>query len=308
MTLDADLSARAASPDEPRRRTLHIRPPHGPAELAAIEFGDSARPVDVVFLHANGFNAMTYRSVLAPLADRLHILGVDQQGHGLSIQRTATEGRTNWSELRDDVVALLDSLEVGPFVLAGHSLGGVACLLGAAARPERVKALALFDPVILSRQMIADIATGVGPAMADSPMVLGARRRRAVFPSRQVVVDSYRGRGAFKTWSEACLVDYVRDGFRDRPDGAVELACAPEWEASNFAAHGLDPWPEMAKITSPVVVLRAEIGSTCALTERSPLPAGNLDFRIETVPGTTHFLPIERPELVRETLLALAGS
>jgi hypothetical protein len=29
---------------------------------------------------------------------------------------------------------------------------------------------------------------------------------------------------------------------------------------------------------------------------------------IETVPGTTHFLPIERPELVRETLLALSGS
>jgi pimeloyl-ACP methyl ester carboxylesterase len=307
MTIDADLSTRAAPSDEPRRRTLAINPSHGPAELAAIEFGDPARPVDVVFLHANGFNAMTYRSVLAPLGERLHILGVDQQGHGLSAQRTATEGRTNWSDLRDDVVALLDGLEGGPFVLAGHSLGGVASLLGAAARPRRVKALALFDPVILSRQMIADIAAGVGPSMAESPMVLGARRRRAVFPSRQAVVDSYRGRGAFKTWSEACLVDYVRDGFRDLPDGTVELACAPEWEASNFAAHGLDPWPEMARITSPVVVLRAEIGSTCQLTDRTPFPASNLNVRIETVPGTTHFLPIERPDVVRETLLALAG-
>lgn len=306
MTLDADLTARAAAPDEPRRRTLAINPPHGPAELAAIEFGDPSRPIDVVFLHANGFNAMTYRSVLAPLADRLHILGVDQQGHGLSLQRTPTEGRTNWSDLRDDVVALLDSLPGGPFVLAGHSLGGVASLLGAAARPERVKALALFDPVILSRRMIADIAAGVGPPMSESPMVLGARRRRAIFPSRQAVVDSYRGRGAFKTWSEACLVDYVRDGFRDLPDGSVELACAPEWEASNFAAHGLDPWPEMAKITAEVVVLRAENGSTCQLTDRTPFADGNRHVRIETVPGTTHFLPIERPDLVRETLLALA--
>ena len=307
MTLDADLPARAATPDEPRRRTLTINPPHGPAELAAIEFGDPSRPIDVVFLHANGFNALTYRSVLAPLADRLHILGVDQQGHGLSAQRTLIEGRTNWSDLRDDVVALLASLPGGPFVLAGHSLGGVASLLGAAARPERVRALALFDPVILSRQLIADIAAGVGPPMSESPMVLGARRRRAVFPSRQAVLDSYRGRGPFKTWTEACLVDYVRDGFRDRPDGQVELACAPEWEASNFAAHGLDPWPEMAKITAEVVVLRAEIGSTCQLTDRTPFADSNRRVRIETVPGTTHFLPIERPDLVRETLLALAG-
>jgi pimeloyl-ACP methyl ester carboxylesterase len=28
---------------------------------------------------------------------------------------------------------------------------------------------------------------------------------------------------------------------------------------------------------------------------------------IETVPGTSHFLPMERPDLVREALLAAAG-
>ena len=46
---------------------------------------------------------------------------------------------------------------------------------------------------------------------------------------------SYRGRGAFATWPEASLIDYVQDGFRERPDGSVELSCAPDWEASNFA-------------------------------------------------------------------------
>ncbi len=307
MTIDADLPLDAATPDAPRRRTFAIHSPQGPAELAAIEFGDPARPLDVIFLHANGFNAMTYRSVLAPLSGRLRILAVDQQGHGRSAQRTPSEGRTNWADMRDDLVALLDHLEGGPFILSGHSMGGAASLLAAAERPERVKALALFDPVILSRQMIADIIAGHGPDLAASPLAVGAKRRRAVYPSRRDAVDSYRGRGAFKTWPEASLTDYVHDGFLDRPDGSVELACAPDWEASNFAAHGLDPWPEMGKITAPVVVLRAETGSTSHLADSTPFPPTNRRVRIETVPGTTHFLPIERPDLVRETLLTLTA-
>jgi pimeloyl-ACP methyl ester carboxylesterase len=307
MTTDADLAARPLPAAQPRRRVLPISTPHGPAELAGIEFGDPARPIDIVFLHANGFNALTYRSALSPLADRLRILCVDQQGHGWSDQRTPVEGRTDWGDLIDDLVALIDILEGGPVVLSGHSMGGAASLQAAALRPGRVKALALFDPVIMSRQTIAMIQSGEVPSLGETPLAAGARRRRAVFPSRAAVVESYRGRGAFRTWPESALVDYVHDGFRDRPDGSVELACAPEWEASNFASHVLDPRPAMARITMPITVLRAEFESTCQLTDRAPFPADNQAVRIETVPGTTHFLPIERPELMQATLLAMAG-
>lgn len=307
MTLDADLSSRAAPFAEPRRRTLAISPPTGPAELAALEFGDPDRPLDVVFLHANGFNAGTYRSVLGPLSDRLHILAIDQQGHGRSAQRASSEGRRNWTDLRDDLVALLDALPGGPVVLAGHSLGGAASLFATAMRQQRVRGLAMFDPVLLARETMADILAGRGIDFENSPMATGARRRRAVFASREAAVESYRGRGAFKTWPEASLLDYVVDGFRERPDGDVELACAPEWEASNFASHALDPWPVMGQIEVPTVVLRAEIGSTCHLLDRSPFPPENKRVRVEIVPGTTHFLPIERPDVVRQTLLELAA-
>ncbi len=104
MSLDADLAPSPAA--EPRRRTFPIATLHGPGELAAIEFGDPARPIDVVFLHANGFNALTYRSTLAPLADRLRILCVDQQGHGRSAQRTPIETRTIQRPSRTDGVTM----------------------------------------------------------------------------------------------------------------------------------------------------------------------------------------------------------
>ena len=293
MTSAADI-AEAEPPPEPVRRRLSLGPEQPDAWLAAIKFGDVNRPVDALFLHANGLTALTYRSVLAPLGERLHILAPDQAGHGRSPQRRAAEGRTDWLDLRDDLVAVIDGLEGGPLILAGHSMGATVALLAAAERPTRVKALALFEPVLMSR-----------PLVGDNPFAAQARRRRAVFPSRTAAIDAYRGRGAFTTWPEDALRDYAIDGFRDRADGQVELACSPEWEASNFRAHGHDSLGALRRVQAPTLILRAERGrlSACGPSSRfSPTIRG---LRVETIAGTTHFLPIERPALVAEALSAL---
>ena len=287
---------------QPRRRTFAITSRGAPAVLAGLDFGDPDRPVDVVFLHANGFNAMTYRSVLAPLAEHLRILAIDQQGHGRSPQRVAAEGRVDWHDLRDDLIALLAHLDGPPVVLAGHSMGGAVSILAASATPARVRGLALFDPVIAPRDMVIAARGQTEPAYANNPLAVGARRRRAHFPSRAAVIESYTGRGAFKTWPAQALADYVEDGFRDRADGEVELSAAPEWESSNFSAHLNDVWSALEGLRVPVDILRAEIGSTCNLTSAESFQAANPDFRVETIPGATHFLPLERPDLVGATL------
>ena len=287
----------------PRRRVFSIQSRGQAGRLAALEFGDPGRPIDVVFLHANGFNAMTYRSILAPLGRGLRILAVDQQGHGLSPQRAPAEGRTDWLDLRDDLIALLDVLDGGPVVLSGHSLGGAVSVMATAERPGRVRGLGLFDPVFVSKEARARIAASGGTI--DNPLAAGADRRRVVFPSRELAFKGYHGRGAFRTWPDAAIRDYIADGFRDRPDGTVELSCAPAWEASSFRAQSTDPWPAMRRIAAPVRILRAETGSTCHVETPEEFNPDNADVRVLTVPGTTHFLPIERPDLVRETLLEL---
>jgi pimeloyl-ACP methyl ester carboxylesterase len=305
MTLEADPSLETAIV-EPRRRTLEIATRAGPGEIAAIEFGDPARPVDIVFLHANGFNALTYRSMLGPLAASLRILAIDQQGHGRSPQREAIETRNSWLGFRDDLIAILDLLDGPPVVLSGHSMGGTACVLATPERPDRVRALALLDPVIMPEAVAEAMRAGSQP-MNESPLAAGALRRRAVFPSRAAAIESYRGRGAFKTWPEQALVDYVADGFRDRGDGQVELTCTPQWEANNFSTHAHDSWAAMHRVRVPVSILRAEIGSTCSIVATDDFIADNPAMRIETLPGTTHFLPIERPGAARTLLWEMAG-
>ena len=52
--------------------------------MAVLDFGPPDRAPDIVFSHANGFNARTYRSILAPLADRFRILAIDMGSRGIS--------------------------------------------------------------------------------------------------------------------------------------------------------------------------------------------------------------------------------
>lgn len=289
---------------DPQPRSLRINLPDRGGSMAALEFGPGDRPVDVVFSHANGFNARTYRTILARPAETLRILALDLRGHGLTELPTVTEGRTGWEDLALDLLAVLAALELSDVVLAGHSMGATTSLFAAARAPERVRALALFEPVILPP------AVAGRPLASDSPesfMVRSTLRRRTLFPSPQAAVDSFLGRGAFATWTPEMAADYVAGGLRLRSDGEWELACAPAWEASGYTAQGDDPWDAFARTRCPIRILRAARDSTAWIeAEQARLEAGGR-VSIAMIPGTSHFLPMERPDLVAGTLAALAG-
>lgn len=283
---------------EPVARRVSL-PARG-GEMALLDFGPPERDVDVVFSHANGFNARTYRTILGPLAREMRILAIDLRGHGRSTLPAVIEGRVGWREMEEDLLALLTAEAARPVVLAGHSMGGTTSLLATAAAPDRVKGLVLFDPVIFPAEAQADAA--------ESPLVQGALRRRANFPSKQAALEAYVGRGAFKTWRREQIADYVEDGFRETAGGEVTLSCAPEWEASNFRTHNYDPWAAFDESRCRIDIRRAAEASTCRLNGREAalVAAGRLN--LETVPGTSHFLPMERPDVVATALRAAVAA
>ncbi len=286
---------------DPRRRMIAI--PGG--EIAALDFGDAGRPVEAVFLHGNGLNAMTYRSILGPLSLSMRILACDLRGHGASRLAADPEApRRSWGLFRDDVLAVIEAVATEPLVLAGHSMGATTALLAAAAAPRRVRGLALFEPVILPRfaAALGRLPWTSGRRWRGLPIATKAARRRAVFDSAAEAFRSFQGRGAFRTWPETMLADYLAGGLRDRADGSVELACAPAWEAANLAAQDNDARGALRRLAVPISIHRAEIGSTCGLRAGSRLGPGRR-LSLVTVPGATHSLPMERPDLVRDVLL-----
>ena len=284
---------------EPRRRRFAL-PARG-GEMAAIELGPEDRPIDIVFSHANGFNARTYRTILEPLAADLRILAIDLRGHGHTSLPTVTEGRIGWSDMRDDLLELLETLELKGVVLSGHSMGGSTSLLAAAEAPDRVRSLVLFEPVILKPEAIARAMKG---EQFHGALIQGAEKRRTVFPDRETAFRAYHGRGAFKTWGDAMIRDYLADGLKDRPDGEVELACPPAWEANSYGAQGNDVWGALHRSRCPIRILKAEHGSSTSVDADQAAEIGPGRIEVEVIAGASHFLPMERPELVQDALRA----
>jgi len=281
-------------------RSRRVALPSRGGESALLDIGPPERPVDLVFSHANGFNARTYLSILGPLAATRRILMVDQRGHGQSgLAADLSPDRASWQDLADDLIALLEAEDLRNVVLSGHSMGAAISLVAAPDVSERVSGLVLFDPVIMG----PDFKPVTSPEAGETnPMVQAALRRRSTFPSRADVIQAYTGRGAFRSWTPTMLADYVTDGVRETATGEVELTCLPAWEASNFNTANLGPWSAFAGISAPIRLFKADVGSTCRTDghEDKLLARGNVT--IETVPGSSHFLPMERPDLVRAAL------
>jgi pimeloyl-ACP methyl ester carboxylesterase len=271
-------------------------------EIAVLDFGDPERPVDVIFSNGNGFNALCHRQALTPLADRMRIIAADQRGHGLTRLPVHPEGRRDWWDLSRDLIALMQGLRLDrPVVLAGHSMGGTISLMTAQTVGDRVGAAVAFDPVI-------------GPAPVDpdnlpprlQAIVTGALRRRTAFDSRAAAFAAYKGRGIFATWPDEVLADYLEDGFRDTAAG-VELTCSPAWEVSNYLAQAHDGRRILLTAALPTHVLKAGIVSTCQVAIDEPAVRANPFLRIEAIEGATHCLPMERPDLVQQALMAAVG-
>ncbi|WP_395944316.1 alpha/beta fold hydrolase [Brevundimonas sp.] len=293
----------AALMSPPRRLSVPIHNRWGAGRMAVMDFGDPKRPVDLIFSHANGFNAATYRSLLSPLSASLRIWAPDLRGHGGSDLPVFARPKTSWLDHRDDLLALIATIDGPPVVLAGHSMGGTASLLAAAERPDRVSSLVLFDPVIWKRSAVLAFNLPFAHRfMTAIPIAKATLRRRSLFESREQALAAYRGRGAFKGWPDMVLADYLSEGLAETPEG-LTLTATPVWEAANYASQAHNPWRALRRYPGPVRILKAEHG---ALTSVPAAPRGLPNVTVEVVSGGGHLFPMTHADVARDALFEAA--
>ena len=97
------------------------------------------------FMFAHGWTCD--RSFFAPQAEhfarRHRVVSVDLRGHGESDK---PRGPYPISAYADDLAYMIEHMDLGKVVAVGHSMGGIAVLQLAAARPDCVAAIAMVDP------------------------------------------------------------------------------------------------------------------------------------------------------------------
>lgn len=288
------------------RRHMPLRERGGDMSFLLSDTAGPSAPL-LVFAHANGFHGLTYSKVFDAVTRDYRVMLLDLRGHGCSTLPAPLDALRNWHIYLHDVLAFLDALEEDRYTLAGHSLGAVVNFMAGQRRPQRTAGLLLAEPVLMRRSIGKVMSWGhsVGLTRRLVPLIRRAAERKTQFADRDAAYKNYHGRGAFKTWPDPILRDYVDGGFRDHADGHVELACDRAWEVATYQTQDNNIWKHAEQARFPLYVLRAERGSTVF-----PLMAKRLkrilpQTVVETVPGTTHFLPMERPSALATALSAM---
>lgn len=110
-----------------------------------IRWGD--RPVDVVLCHGFLDIAWSFDAVARELASAGHgVAAFDWRGHGQS-EWIGRGGYYHFPDYVLDLDELLPQITDAPVHLLGHSMGGSACAMFAAARPEKLATLTLVEGI-----------------------------------------------------------------------------------------------------------------------------------------------------------------
>lgn len=291
----------------------------GGEDLLHFHRQGSGGPVVVLEAGIAG-SSLGWALVQPAIAGFTTVCSYDRAGLGWSSQlrrKPSVRGMT------DDLARLLRLSGLpGPFVLVGHSFGGL--LLGAFAHryPELAAGLLLLDPPsATSWSTCSDVdrkRLAIGARLSRRGALLArfgiVRAALALFTAGRKSVSKWIGRTAAGKGS-ATLERLVGEVGKLPP--AVWPALRAHWSnPKGFLAMAayLESLPQCATEALsmpvprdiPVVILSAANATAIELEERNRLIAGNPRARHAVLPFAGHWLQLERPEIVVDAVRELA--
>lgn len=223
----------------------------------------------LLLIHGAGGTYVQWPPRLRRLPDR-PVFALELPGHG----RTPGPGLDSIPAFAALVSAWMDQEEIGPCVVAGHSLGATIALTLALEAPQRVAAL---------------IVVGSGARMRASPILLSLLR------DDPPAAATFIAEGAYAAGTPPATLARFRHEL---------LRMDPELLRSAFAAcDGFDVRPRLHDLTAPLLVVGAE-------EDRMAPPRFSAELH-EACPGSTlhilpcgHMIPVEQPAKLTQLVLA----
>lgn len=268
-------------------REARGRAPGDGVELAFGYWPGRGKPV--VALHGLTASYVNFMGIAVCLSGRLPLLGFDLRGRGDSDKPPGPYGMAQHAR---DVAAAMRAMDIGPSIVAGHSMGAFVAAALAAQEPGLVSGLVLIDGGY-SPQIPPGVSAEQG---LQSALQLRITQLRQKYPSRKEYKEFWRSQPHFppqewNSWTEAFL-DYEVGG-----DGPVQPKAS---EAGVLADMGEAFRREaivgrLKSIRVPALLLRAERGFTPA---QPPLFPDELAAEVRNylphiedhkLAGTTHY-------------------
>ena len=114
-------------------------------DMHVLTAGESDR-TPILFLHGNTSSSTIWEEFMLLLSDQYYCVAPDLRGFGATDDSKiidATRGMNDWV---DDVAALIEEMQLAPFHLVGHSLGGFVCWGMIAHHALKIRTATLIAP------------------------------------------------------------------------------------------------------------------------------------------------------------------
>lgn len=234
----------------------------------------AAEAVPIVFVHGTRLSAGQWSMQLAALQDEFPVVAVDLPGHG---ERSAQPWSLSTST--EIIASAVDSLDRGPALVVGHSLGGYASLEFARRRPERLRGLILAGASAATRGPWAApyrwVARLVPRLPADRLARWNDRLFRRLYPP-EVVEATIRSGYAFHT-----------------------LPAAWEEVLGRFDADA------MRYVEAPALILNGE-KDTLFRTGEADFARAHPHARVELIPRAGHLANFDAPDAFTDAVRRFA--
>lgn len=219
----------------------------------------------LVLLHGGLSTADSWGRLPAELSGHYRVYAPERRGHG----RTAdVPGPITYAAMAADTVAWLEAMKLTDAHLIGWSDGGAVAALVAMTRPELVGKLVVIGQYL----SLAGEWPSSRAALDESA---GDADTRAMFAGLHAPL-SPDGPDHFPV-----VYDKMMQLWREEPE--IPLA-------------------DIARITAPTLIMQGD--GDWVRVEHSALLARTIaDAQLAVVPGTSHALPLEKPEVVGRLLL-----
>ena len=249
-------------------------------EIGGLDGGE-----EVLLMHAG--TATAYRPLLKEraLAERYRLVRYHRRGYAGS---DGFDGVATIERHVEDAIALLDHLAIERAHVVGHSGSGIIALQLALDAPGRVRSLVLEEP-----------------ALGPSDPRVGPVMREAI----AIAVDRYRtgdAAGAMEMWMREISPTW-------RTDLARTVPCGPQQTIDDAAAFFEDvpptiEWPfdedAIARLMMPILYVLAENSRPGHRDSLARIQRLASQTESVLIPGTTHMLHTDRPDLVGVELAA----
>ncbi|MEV5648389.1 alpha/beta hydrolase [Nocardia sp. NPDC052254] len=219
----------------------------------------------VVLLHGGLATAESWARQVPDLAEHHRVYVPERRGHG----RTAdVEGPITYAAMAADTAAWLEAMSLTGAHLIGWSDGAAVAALVAITRPELVGKL-----VVISQYLSLD----------------------GEWPSSRAALDEMAADGDTRAMFEA-----VHGPLS--PDGPAHFPVVYDKLMRLWREEPEIPLTDVARITAPTLIMQGD-GDWVRVEHSALLARTVADAQLAVVPGTSHALPLEKPEVVNTLLL-----